>query len=263
MDPLRYWEEMLKGWAIPDEILKAAPESPYGFGVRLFDRRAGEAMRKDTPSRRRAREALPPGDGTVLDVGCGGGAASLALAPGIAKAIGVDQQEDMLTAFAARAAQLGVAHQEVRGRWPEVATAAPDADVVVCHHVLYNVTALAPFVEALTARARSRVVVEMTAEHPLAWLRPLWQRFWNLDRPDGPMADDALAALRASGLDVAMERFEEPSPWAEYGDELVVFVRTRLCLPAARDPDVRAALHALGLSRRRRHLVTLWWPGSR
>jgi SAM-dependent methyltransferase len=262
MNPLHHWDTSLKDLAIPPEILAAAPVSPYEFGVGLFDRLADEAMRKDTPSRRRAREALPETGATVLDVGCGGGAASLSLAPRLGKAIGVDQQENMLAAFAARAERLGVAHEEVQGRWPDVADEAPQADVVVCHHVLYNVAALAPFVQALTAHARSRVVVEVTGEHPLAWLRPLWQRFWDFDRPTGPTADDALAALRAVGLDAAMERFAEPSPWQDFGDELVTLARTRLCLPPNRDPEIQAALHDLGLPQEQRTLVTLWWPGS-
>lgn len=40
MDALHRWDESLAGWAIPDELLATAPESPYGFGVGLFDRLA-------------------------------------------------------------------------------------------------------------------------------------------------------------------------------------------------------------------------------
>jgi SAM-dependent methyltransferase len=258
VDALRFWDEALASWAIPDKLLAAAPESPYYFGVGLFGRLAEEALHKDTPSRHRAREALPDG-GTVLDVGCGGGAASLPLAPKMGCAVGVDQQVDMLEAFASRAERLGVAHREVHGRWPDVAGDAPDADVVVCHHVFYNVGALEPFVMALTAHARHRVVVEMTATHPLAWLRPLWQRFHGLDHPTRPTVDDAVAALRALDLAVELERWDEPSPWQSLGDELVEFVRRRLCLPADRDADIRAALTDLGLPPDRRLSATLWW----
>lgn len=258
MDIAHGWDQALARWAIPDELLASAPESPYGFGVALFDRLAGEALAAKTPSRRRAREALPEG-GSVLDIGCGGGAASLSLVPQASCVVGVDQQEDMLAAFAARAESLSVAHQEVQGRWPDVASQTPRADVVVCHHVLYNVGALEPFARALTAHAHQRVVVEMTAEHPLAWLRPLWKRLHGLDRPTRPTVDDAVATLRALGLAVEIERWDEPSPWREFGDDLIQFARRRLCLPAARDPEIRTALRGLGLPPKRRPMATLWW----
>ena len=69
-DAAERWQAELAGWAIPDEILAQAPESPWGFPPELF---AAPPDPIDTPSRDRALEALPPG-GSVLDVGCGGGA---------------------------------------------------------------------------------------------------------------------------------------------------------------------------------------------
>ena len=74
---------------------------------------------------------------------------------------------------------------------------------MVCHHVLHNVVDLPPFVRALTAAARRGVVVEMLAEHPMAWLDPLWERFHDLHRPPSATADDAVAVLRELGIDPA------------------------------------------------------------
>src|SRR5215218_7516140 len=68
---LARWREQLDGWAIPAEILAAAPESPWGFPVGLFRsraRRAGEGP--PTPSTTEAARHLPDG-GSVLDVGAG------------------------------------------------------------------------------------------------------------------------------------------------------------------------------------------------
>src|SRR5262249_36359587 len=69
-------------WAIPDEILARAPESPWGFPVDPFRARAERSAdgAAASVSARRALEALPEG-GSVLDVGSGAGAASLALVP--------------------------------------------------------------------------------------------------------------------------------------------------------------------------------------
>src|SRR6185295_12314164 len=126
-------------WAIPPEILGAAPESPWFCPPGLFTKAAEESLTvPPTPSRRRALEALPAG-GSVLDVGAGAGAASLPLCPPAVAVAAVDQNPEMLSAFAGLAARQGIDHTEVEGLWPDVAGRVGPVDVVVCHHVLYNV----------------------------------------------------------------------------------------------------------------------------
>ena len=232
------WRDELAGWAIPDDILAAAPESPWGYPVEMF--RASDEPAADTPSRRRALESLPAG-GSVLDIGCGGGRASLALVPPAGRLIGVDASAELLAEFVAAADRAGVDHSEVLGTWPDVAPRAPDADVVVCHHVFYNVPELPAFAHMLTAHARRRVVVELTDRHPLAGLGPLWQRFHGISRPAGPGADLAVAVLVEAGIDVGVERFVRPSRPADR-DVIVALTRRRLCLTADRDPEVDEAL---------------------
>ena len=259
----RAWRENLDSWALPPEILAAAPESPWGCPPGLFARSTEEAVAArhsaPTPSQVRAREALP-GGGSVLDVGAGAGAASLPLCPPGAVVTAVDQSADMLAAFARLAATRGVEHREVQGLWPEVAAGTGPADVVVCHHVLYNVADLVPFVTALPDHARRRVVVELTADHPQAVLNPLWLRFHGLVRPTRPTADDAVAVLQELGLDVGYEAFESPPRWDDepVRAEVVAFTRRRLCLPPERDPEVAAAMPPSGP----RPSVTIWWPGT-
>jgi SAM-dependent methyltransferase len=253
------WADALAGWAIPPTILDQAPESPWIHPVALFH--AGDGPIPDSPSHRVARQALPPG-GSVLDVGCGGGRAAFALAPPAARTVGVDSQPRMLEAFAAAAGARGLDHAEVLGTWPDVAGRVERCDVVVCHHVAYNVADLVGFAAALTAKARVRVVVELTDRHPLAATAPLWQRFWNLARPDGPDAEAAAAALREAGTPVTIEFWDEPDAARRLRDvpfdDQVRFMRIRLCLPAERDPDVAATLADLGPHRPRR-LATMWW----
>jgi SAM-dependent methyltransferase len=268
---LERWREQLDGWAIPQEILAAAPESPWEFPVGLFRSRARRAgSRPATPSTLEAARFLPPG-GSVLDVGAGGGAASLPLAGSAGRLVAVDESPAMVTSFLDAAAQRGVPAEGVEGSWPEVAGRVGPADVVVCHHVLYNVADLAPFADALTGHARRRVVAELTDRHPLAGLRPLWRRFHDLDRPTGPGADDAVAALAALGLAVDRQDWESQDRFGfDDFDELVAFTRRRLCLPAARDPEVAEALLAEGtrqvdgvwVSGQPRRVTTLSWPGT-
>jgi SAM-dependent methyltransferase len=254
------WAQQLADWAIPQEILDAAPESPWHFPPALFVA-ADPTEDPDSPSRQRATEAIPRA-GTVLDVGAGGGAASLRLAPPAASVTAFDEGADMLTSFAARADELGVRHAEVHGRWPDAASEAPVADVVVSHHVLYNGPDVGDFALALTEHARRRVVVEIGGTHPMSLQTPLWKHFHNVDRPEGPNANDAIAVLREVGLDVDSERWIRPPRQADVDRaQRVAFVRRRLCLPAERDSEVDALLPDASFLGPR-EVVTVWWPGT-
>ncbi len=131
------WAEQLSGWGIPQHIVDQAPESPWGHDTRRFA--VDDTLDRDTTSTRWARDVLPLTGGTVLDVGCGGGRSSLSLVPPAGELIGVDRSGAMLDEFVAAAAAVGVARRTLHGGWPEIASSAPVADVVVCHHVLYDV----------------------------------------------------------------------------------------------------------------------------
>jgi SAM-dependent methyltransferase len=256
------WRERLQALRIPPEIVASAPTSPYGFSVELFSRLADEAVAAPlNPSARRAAEALPR-QGELLDVGCGAGAASLPLAGRAGLVVGVDESPVLLAAFAERAEAAGVDHIAIEGRWPDVADRAPAADVVVCRHVVYNVPDLAPFLVRLTDHARIRVVVHLPLAHPLAWMVPYWQRLHGYDMPAGPTADDFAAVAAEAGMEAEVERWNEPFLHDRGGvDELVDFLRRRLCLPADRDGDLRRALDDIGLPRVR-PVVTAWWEGA-
>ncbi len=106
----------------------------------------------------------------MLDVGCGGGAASIPLAPNASTLIGVDSSPEMLAAYARAAAGVAVAHHKVLGGWPGVAEEVPTADVVVCRNVVYNVAEIVPFVTTLSAHATRRVVVETHPTGTRPWL---------------------------------------------------------------------------------------------
>jgi SAM-dependent methyltransferase len=263
LDAAERWALELQQWGIPSHILDQAPQSPWIHPTESFRPTAEPVV--DAPSYRRAVEALDDalrhgGDGSVLDVGCGGGRASLALAPPARSLVGVDQQASMLEMFAAEAAARGIEAQTVLGAWPTVATQVPVCDVVVCHHVLFNVADLVPFVVALTEHARRRVVVEIPMLHPLSNLSAAWKRFWDLERPTGPTAFDAAAVLAEVGIEVNVDEFEQPDPKAdrtEVTDRDVEHTRVRLCLSADRDPEVRSFLEHL--PRPPRRIATLWW----
>jgi hypothetical protein len=172
--------------------------------------------------------------------------------------VAVDESQAMLDVFADGAERRGVRHIEIVGRWPDVAPETPQAALVVCHHVVYNVGDLAPFLAALDDHAERRVVVELTDHHPQSDLNPLWRAIHGIDRPSRPTAADAAEVAVALGYDVHTERFERPSLWHEAPrDERIAFARRRLCVGPDRDADIGAFLDQAGDPDRK--LVTLWW----
>lgn len=250
------WAKELDAWVIPARILDAAPESPWGFPPELF--RFTGASGAATPSSRRALEVLPQG-GAVLDVGVGAGAGSLPLASRAGSITGVDESMDMLTAFRAAARRHGIEHRTVLGTWPEVAPRAGTADVVVAHHVIYNVRDLASFCLALTGAARRRVVVESTERHPAEGLNDLWKHFHDIERPKGPTVGDAMAVLTEAGIEPEIERWTRPGRAADAPrSDVVAFVRRRLCLTEDRDAEIDQLLGNRSVLSSRA-VATIWW----
>lgn len=249
------WQADLASWAIPQEILDQAPESPWIHPVQMFT--VAEEI-PDSFSHRIARDVAPK---SVLDVGSGGGRASMALVPPAELLIAVDHQQGMLDEFARAAEARGVQHQEFLGDWPDVADGVPTADVVVCHHVAYNVPGIVAFLRALNDHAAKRVVLEIPERHPLTHMNPLWKRFWNLDRPTRPSAEQLCDLARETGFDAQLEIWDDTT-WGNRvalpEDERVRFARIRLCLPASRDAEIAQAMVELPEPTDRK-VATLWW----
>ena len=243
-DAATRWADRLGRWAIPDEILAQAPVSPWQHDTAMFV--VDDTLDRDTPAAEIARAVLPAAGGSVLDVGCGGGRAALSLVPPVELVIGVDQSPAMLAEFSRAAAEAGVRSTTVEGRWPDVEDATPVADVVVCHHVAYNVADIEPFLLALTARARLAVVLVLPPRHPLSAWNDAWRHFWGLERPTEPTADDLAEVLSGLGLDA--ERWDVPRPplaraTADTGSR-IPSARRRLCLSEDRDDELASYLDA-------------------
>jgi SAM-dependent methyltransferase len=270
-DLLDGWRDELAGWAIPEEITAAVPQSPWVLPRQVFARRADRlAAAPEGPSYRRAWGALDP-PGSVLDVGAGAGAACIPLLARTTALTAVDTDPEMLELLGERAGALTGKVALVTGTWPEVAPEAAPADVVTCFNVVYNAPDILPFLAALTASARRLVVVELTAEHPLVSMNELWLRFHGLRRPSGPTADDLLQILAAMGISASHQRWQRPGG-ADYASfsELAAVTTRRLCLPPERAGEVAAALledgedpdEPVDLGTSRREVVTIWWAGS-
>ncbi len=257
--PADRWRESVQGWVVPQAVLDIAPEPQATLEPEMFRWRPEvDAERPVRPSRRRALEALPDG-GSVLDVGVGGGASSLGRPP--ARTItGVDRLQDMLDLFASSAVDAGVTPLAVLGTWPDVSDEMEPADIAVCHHAVYGVSELEPFVSALTARARHRVVLELSADPPLKRLNPLWKTFHGIERTDWPVADQAYDVLAAMDLAVEREDTVEPPRTQAVTPELVAFARRRLHVSAGHDAEIEEFLRTTKSAAQK--VVALWWPGA-
>lgn len=247
------WRELLLDRAIPAEIRDAVPQDPYRHDPARF---VPPATPEDTPSRRAALQLLEAAGGSVLDVGCGGGAAGLALVPKMTQLTGLDSSAGMLRVFERACAERGVPHRSVHGSWPDAAAEAGVADVVVSHHVGYNTVELGPFFVALGAAARRGVVVELHSVHPGAWLDPLWLQFHGLHRSPPATANDVLAVVAEVGIHPEVQRWARPAQPRHPEAELDFSLR-RLCLPAQRRDEVAEAVARLGPGHR--DLVTITW----
>ena len=245
---------------MPARILDAAPTRPFRFIPGMFVAPEPGTYESST-SDRLAAEAL--GDsGSILDVGCGGGSAAFALVPPATEVIGVDRQRDMLDLFAATARQRRVRASTHVGSWPEDAGRIPVADVVVCHHVLYNVSDIAGFTTALDSHARRRVVIEITPKHPQDHKRSLWRHFWDLERPREPTALTASKAIAEAGFAPMVEESLIPpgrTAARSAGLDAAAWCR-QLCLPPERQAECAAIMADKPFPGER---VTIWWDTNR
>jgi len=248
------WATELAKWAIPAEILIQAETSPWIHPPSLFQIPEEITF---TPSHEVAFAALPE-SGTVLDIGCGGGVAAFALIQKSPKVIGVDHQEEMLEMFTANAAHRNLESETHLGFWPVVANEVKSADVVTVYNVLYNVSDVLPFIQALNQHARKRVVIEIPANHPLANLSGAWKHFWNLERPTEPTPELLIAILADLGITAHIRYWSSEVRKEVDFEQQVEFTRIRLCLPASKAQEIRNYLNSNPPSGTK-EVATIWW----
>lgn len=248
------WREKLQLWAIPQEIIDQAETSPWIHPPMIFQIPENFVM---NPSHERALEAMPEG-GSVLDIGSGGGIGAFALTGKISKALAVDHQQEMLDMFAENARVRNIESSLHLGMWPAIADEVEIADVVVVHHVAYNVQEIIPFIKACDAHARKRVVFEIPQTHPLTSMNAAWKRFWNLDRPTGPFPEDLMAVFKEMGIDAHLQLWEGEFRMERETDESMNDRRIRLCLPKSRQSEVTEFFSSNKIPATR-PLATIWW----
>lgn len=248
------WLKQLASWAIPKEILDQAEESPWIHPPSLF-----EIPEKifDTPSHEIARELLSE-NGSVLDIGCGGGVAAFALVPPASLVVGVDHQEEMLEMFTKNAQNRNVESEVVLGFWPEVADKTPKCDVVTAYNVLYNVPQVEDFLQNMNEHALKRVVIEIPTKHPLSNMSELWRHFWKLERPESPTHLNLVEVIAELGYEPKFKVWAGQDRPEKDLDQAAEFMRIRLCLPKNRFTEVKEFMQSQPIQGTR-ELTTIWW----
>ena len=264
-----HWRRELNAWVIPQSLLDAAPQSPYGWPASLWRRRAAAALASDrqTPTLD-VIARLAGSDGSVLDIGAGTGRASLPLAQAGHPVTALEPSQTMLEGLADTG--LGLPVTVIEGRWPDSKEMVETHEVVMCAHVVFDVAEVAPFLSAMNERAAAGVVIEMTNRHPWVHLGPYYRALHSLDRPLGPGWEDLVEVVReAVGVEPTVEHWNRPTDlWFESVDEILELYGRRLLIGPERQDELRALLEpdlisgpdGYQVGTEGRDLVTLWWP---
>jgi 2-polyprenyl-3-methyl-5-hydroxy-6-metoxy-1,4-benzoquinol methylase len=267
------WADALGAWAIPAELLNAADDSPYGWPQSMWRRRTEMAREESVESVTTGivRKLAGPG-GAVLDVGAGRGRASLPLAVEGHPLTAVEPDAAMAAGLAEDAGEAGVGVRVVEGRWPDVASQAGLATVVMSANVVYDVADIAPFLRAMEAAASSGVVIELTATHPWSVLAPYYLALHGLERPAGPTVDDLVEVVsEVINVEPQLQRWSRAGQmWFADWNEITEYYGRRLVLPRERRPELRPMLEPdvvesdghLFIGDGDRQLATIWWTSS-
>ncbi len=268
MSAARRWEAALAAWAWPEEIRDAAPADPWRLDPSELRGRGGRLADHDSPADVAAMESLPR-RGTVLDVGCGTGATSRPLRSRASRVTGVDPRPTMLDRFVADDEERGLLERltstpaelvAVEGRWPDVAAELPAADVVVTGNVLYDVTdGVGDFVAALHEHARRRVVVTLTARHPLHWVNPYAEAVHGIRRPAEPTAEVAADVVReVTGIAPRFVTWTDHLSRPDDDEALLRLVARRACVRDDQLDDLRDVLARLPVPTTRAMAALVW-----
>lgn len=175
---------------------------------------------------------IEPGD-SVIDVGGGAGRVGLPVALHCREVMNVEPSEAMRREFEASALEAGIQNaRNVAGGWPEGA-AGLEADVVMVANVTYFVRDIVPFVKALDAASRRRVIISVWSVPPPNHGAALFELLRGEPQAPAPSYRELLPVLWDLGLLPDVQVLRDPFRGA----------RER---PPTRDDAVRMAIQRAG-----------------
>ncbi|MDP9418968.1 MAG: class I SAM-dependent methyltransferase [Actinomycetota bacterium] len=225
----RRWRRLVRARLAETKALSGSADVGAAFWdprARRFARRTAGTAEGD-PLLARVR-GVAGFDTDVLDVGCGPGRFALALAPGVARVVGVDPSPVMLTLLRRQARRQGLGNvTTMTGRWQDVEIGP--FDVGLCSYVLPLIEDARTFLAKLDAACRDHAFVYLSAMSTDAVFDPFWRHFHGAARNPGPTYLDAVAVLAELGIRADVEVVELP-------------LRTRFTTVAAAARDYRENL---------------------
>ena len=243
------WREAMQTWALPESILRAAPESPWGFPDRAVPIASGAARsRERSPTATVARSRPCRSEAPCSTSASAAARRRCRSIRRCSRIIGVDSSRRharrVSTPGAASRGQR-CAPSRARGRRSQRERRSPMSSSATTSPTTSPTSRRSSM--ALTEHARRRVVMEITSRHPTAWMADLWLRFHGARPPDParcqttPCRSCAASVCTFAGTRALQAR---GAGGFERREDAVAWIRRRLCLDAGRDAEVAAALGA-------------------
>ena len=176
--------------------LSTAPGDHWATRAAMFRL---DPRRELEPNSAAVAALVGPGD-AVVDVGGGAGRVSLPLALHCAEVINIEPSAGMRAEFEASAAEAGISNARcIDADWPAGAMGI-EGDVVLVANVTYFVPDIVPFVSALVASARKRVIISVWSIPPPNDAASLFELVHRMPQAPAPGHRDLLPVLWDLGI---------------------------------------------------------------
>ena len=214
-------------------------EDPADFYAPVARRFAQDPARTDEPVLDVILSLARPGE-RWLDIGSGGGRYALPLARHGVLVTAVDPSPAMLEVLREGMQRHRLAGIDIlEGRWPNLASPLPTADVALMAHVGYDIEEIGPFLQAAEACARRHCVAVVGEGAMTTAAALLWEPIHGEQRVALPALPELITLLLARGRLPTVGLAERQPPAMASLDELIDATRRQLWVRTGSAKDER------------------------
>jgi len=176
-----------------------------------------------------ALAALSRPEDTWLDIGAGGGRFAVPLSRHVARVVAIEPSQAMRAVLLEAAAAASTTVETIDLRWPPGATDVPVplADASLAANVLYDITDLREFLEAMEAYTRRTCVVIVSDRAPSTPDAGVWEALYGEPLHALPALREFVAILGALGRTYEVHTFPVAPPEPVDAERAVEEVRWR------------------------------------